>query len=74
MKFRVIAKPNAKMEKVEKVDETTLRVWVKEPAKDNKANESIIQAVASYFNINIYKVRLVAGKTSKYKFIVIEDK
>lgn len=72
MKLLVIAKPNAKEEKVEKVDATTLRVSVKALPKAGRANEAISQLLAKHFNIPLSQVHLLSGFSSKYKYFVIE--
>lgn len=72
MKLLVIAKPNAREEKVEKVDATTLRVSVKVPPKAGRANEAISQLLAKHFNISLSQVRLISGFSSKYKYFLIE--
>ena len=49
MRIFVRVKPGAKVDKVEKVDETHYNVWVKSPAKEGKANESVIELLADFF-------------------------
>ena len=51
MKIFVKAKPNAKVERVEKIDETHFVVAVKEPPLRGKANAAIVSALAEYFGI-----------------------
>jgi hypothetical protein len=67
MKIFVKAKPLAKEEKIEKVDEVNFVVAVKEPPKDGKANKAIIKALAIYFNVAPSKINLVLGFSSKQK-------
>lgn len=79
MKIIVKAKPNSKLEKVEKITldsfdfDNTLKqtpvyiVYVKESPVDNKANKSIIKALAKYFKIPISLVEIISGQTSKNK-------
>lgn len=71
MKITVIAKPNSREEKVEKVSETLYKVSVKEPAKEGRANWAIERILANYFNVPVSQVRIVSGKTSRTKIIEI---
>lgn len=71
MKYLVIAKPNARQEKVEKIDESTLRVSIKSPPKNNQANDEIINLLAKYFGVSPSKIRLL-GASSKYKHVIID--
>ncbi|MFH1188655.1 MAG: DUF167 domain-containing protein [bacterium] len=67
MKITVYAKPNAKEEKVIKIDETTFSVFVKAPPKEDKANFAIVEALARHFDVSFSCIRFVAGRTSKKK-------
>ncbi len=71
MKIFVKAKPNAKEEKVEKVDDLNYTVSVKEPPIKGKANEAIRNALAVYFKTGSSCVKIVAGHTSRNKIIEI---
>lgn len=74
MKIFIKAKPNAKQEKVEKIDETHFIVSVKEPPKQGRANEAIIKALAEYFDFSRSQICLVRGFTSKEKVFEIINK
>lgn len=69
MKIFVKTKPNAKEEKIKKIDETHFEVWVKEPAEKGKANKAVLKVLAEYFKISKSRFMLVSGKTSKQKII-----
>ncbi len=71
MKIFVKAKPNAKEELVEKIDETHFVVAVKEPPKQGKANAAIARALAEYFSVSSLKIRLVSGFSSKNKLFEV---
>ncbi len=73
MKIFVKAKPSAKEEKIEKIDEINFIVSVKEPPKDGKANKAIIKAIAAYFNIAPSCVNLISGFSSKQKVFEISN-
>ncbi len=67
MKIFVKAKPLAKEERIEKIDELNFIVAVKEPPKDGKANRAITMALAEYFTVAPSRVRLVSGFSAKQK-------
>lgn len=58
MKITVIAKPNSKREKIEIIDERTLKIFVTYPAIDNKANHES-------------SISIIRGQKSKLKIIEI---
>ena len=67
MRISVQAKPNAKIEKIEKVSETEFLVSV-------KANQAIGRTLAEYFQIPFSNVRLVSGFSSRQKtFEIIRE-
>lgn len=72
MKISVKAKPAAKEEKVEKIDENNFIVSVKEPPVQGRANAAITKVLAGYFGISTYQVKLVSGFASKQKIFEIE--
>ena len=72
MKIFIKAKPGAKAEKIERVDETTFTVSVRERAVDNEANWAVVKAIAGYFGKPISSVRLVSGRNSRNKVIEID--
>ena len=71
MKINVKAKPEAREEKVEKIDETNYVVSVKEPPIKGKANEAIRNALAVYFKTASSRVKIISGYTSRNKVIEI---
>lgn len=74
MKIFVKAKPNAKIKKIEQIDETHFIVAVKELSKEGKANAAIVKALAVYFGIVPSAVRLVSGFSAKRKVFEILEK
>jgi hypothetical protein len=71
MKIFVTAKPAAKVELVEEIDDTHFRVSVKEPPRQGKANEAVIRAIANHFGVAAQRVRIVAGRASRNKMLEI---
>lgn len=66
------AKPRAKEEKIEKIDDSHFAVAVKEPPVKGLANEAIAKALAEYFGTSPSRVRLMSGFSSKQKVFEID--
>jgi uncharacterized protein len=86
MKIFVKAKPNAKQNKLTRIEspqltldgigerrETIYKAEVKEPPIDGKSNMAIIKLLAEYFDISIYEIKLISGQASKQKIFEIPD-
>ena len=71
MKINVKAKPNAREEKVEKIDDLNYIVSVKEPPVKGRANEAIRNALAVYFKTGSANVKIILGYSSRNKIIEI---
>ncbi len=72
MRINIKAKPNAKEEKIEKIDDLNYIVSVKEPPVKGKANEAIRNALAVYFKTASARVKIVSGHKGRRKEIVID--
>ncbi|MGB9715434.1 MAG: DUF167 domain-containing protein [Thermodesulfovibrionales bacterium] len=70
MKISVRVKPNMKEEKVEKAGDV-FNVYVKEPAKEGKANKAVIELLSEYFNVPKSQIVIISGFKSKQKIIEI---
>ncbi len=82
MRIIVKVKPNAKVQVVERVKQSSLltedkneipvyKVAVKEPPVDGKANKAVVKALASYFEVAPSLVSLVSGVSVKQKVFEI---
>ena len=71
MKIFVKAKPTAKENKVEKIDDFHFTVSVTEIPRQGKANQAIIKILADYFKVSSQSVKIVSGYTSRQKIIEI---
>ena len=82
MRIIVTVKPNAKVQVVERVKQSSLltedknempvyKVAVKEPPVDGKANKAVVKALASYFEVAPSLVSLVSGVSVKQKVFEI---
>jgi len=72
MKISVKVKPNAKQERIEKIDESNFSVWVKEKPREGKANHAVIKILANYFGVAKSDVILLKGQTSKQKIFEVK--
>lgn len=70
IKVRVTA--GARKEKVERLDETTLVISVREPAARNLANKRIREILCKEYTVGSNAVRLVSGHQSQSKIFDIE--
>ena len=52
MKIIIKAKPGAREDKIEKVDEFNYTVYVKAPPIDGKANAAIVKLLADHFDVS----------------------
>ena len=71
MKIFVVAKPRAKENKIEKIDETHFKVSVVTPPVKGLANKEIIGLLADFFDVSKSEVELISGYQSKNKIIEI---
>jgi uncharacterized protein len=73
MKIHVIVKTKSRIQKVEKIDDSTLAVSVREMPIDGKANTAVIHALSEYYSIPKNRIRLTSGTTSKHKYFSIDN-
>lgn len=71
MKVWVTVKANAKHEKIEQLDQRNLRVSVKEPPREGRANEAVIRLLSQHFSVPQRSIRIISGATAKRKLIEI---
>ena len=82
-KIVVLAKPNSKTEKVERLDPArlplsnfdqepeTYKVSITSPPAQGRANEAIHKALSIYFKLPLSRIHLLRGATSKRKIFEI---
>jgi len=74
MRISVKVKPNSKKEEIKKLTDNEFVLWVKEPAKENRANQAVIRLLSEYFNVPKSNISIIRGETSKNKIIQILNK
>ena len=72
MKISVKVKPNARQEKIEKVNESHFLIWVKERPQEGKANKAVVKVLSEYFGVPQSQVVLLKGQSSKGKIFEIK--
>jgi len=71
MRFTVKVKPNSKQPGIKKLGDNSFTVSVREPAKEGRANQAVIKALAEHLDVAPTRVRLVSGQKFKAKVIDI---
>ncbi|WP_197538910.1 DUF167 domain-containing protein [Thermotoga caldifontis] len=69
VRILVKVKPGAKSESIELMADGTLKVSVTAPAVEGKANEAVRELLAEKFSLSKSDVRIVNGRTSRFKQI-----
>ena len=72
MKISVRVKLNMKEEKVEKMGDA-FTVYVKEPAKEGRANRAVIELLSEYFKVPKSHIVILSGMKSKQKIIGVKE-
>ncbi len=73
MKIIIKAKPGAKEDRIEKVDEANYVVYVQAPPIDGKANAAIIKLLATHFDVSQSLVEIISGHMARVKVIEINN-
>ena len=72
MKISVKVKPNARQEKIEKVNESHFLIRVKEKPQEGKANKAVIKVLSEYFGVPQSQIVLLKGQSSREKIFEIK--
>lgn len=71
MKINIKVQPNSKKQEIQKsIDGKISKVFLKNPPKDNKANEELVKFLKKHFK---KEVKIIKGFTSKRKTIEIKN-
>ena len=65
----ITVKPQSKKSEVKKISEGEYAVSVHAPAREGKANETVIELLAEYFSVPKSSVRIIRGQTARRKLI-----
>jgi uncharacterized protein len=72
MEIELKVKTKAKQEKIEKINEKSFIVWVKEAPEKGKANQAVIKVVAKFLKISQNNIKILRGKASSHKILEID--
>jgi len=70
--IKVHVQPRARISKIEGIHGDRLKVKLKAPPVDDKANEALCQFLADKFQVSKSRVSVIAGKTSRQKTVLVE--
>ncbi|MGI6341273.1 MAG: DUF167 domain-containing protein [Minisyncoccales bacterium] len=73
MLIKVKCHPLSKKELLNKKDENSFEIFLKEKPERGEANKRVFEILAEYFNIPVRKIRLVKGSKSPNKIFEIYD-
>lgn len=70
--FDIIVRPKASKERLGKIHDNALKVYVSSPAEDGRANIAVLKLLSSEFNIPFGNINIKNGTYNKRKTIEIE--
>lgn len=73
VKISIYVQPGAKKSEFVGVHGQSIKIRIKAPPADGKANETLIEFLADFFKISLQKINIVQGQQSRYKVIEIYD-
>ncbi len=69
IKLKVVS--GAKMEKIDQIKPDEYRIWVREPAERNLANQRVKELIARELGVSASAVRMVSGHHDRSKIVSI---
>jgi uncharacterized protein (TIGR00251 family) len=72
MKIQVKVKPNSKIQEVSQEGDSFV-VKVKEPPREGRANQAVIESLAEHFSVSKSQVRILSGFRSRNKIIEVAE-
>ncbi len=69
--LRVYLQPGAKADEIAGTHDNMLKIKVKAPAVEGKANIALIKFLAKQFNVPIKNINLIKGEKSRQKQLLI---
>ena len=71
--LKVKVQPRSRQQIVQKIREKEYTVRVLSPPAEGKANKEVIALLASHFHLPPSRVKILRGKKSRQKIVVLED-
>lgn len=72
MKFKVKVHPNSSQEKICRISENEIEVWIKEKPVDGRANVSLFRVLKKCFGKE-KNIKIVSGFNSRIKLVDVFD-
>jgi uncharacterized protein (TIGR00251 family) len=72
MKISIMVKPNSRKEEVVAAAEGEYIVRVSAPPVEGKANERVVELLATHFGVSKSRVRIVRGSSGRRKIVEID--
>ena len=73
VRLKVKVQPRARQQQVQKIGEMEYTVRVLSPPAEGKANKEVIELLASHFHLPPSRVKILKGKKSRQKIVILED-
>ena len=73
MHIKVKVTSGAKKETIEKIDEDTFYISVKEKAEKNRANTRVLELVADRLSVPLHGISIITGHHSPSKILFVRD-
>ncbi len=67
----IYVQPNAKRSEFEKIHDDQLKIKIKAPPEDGRANKEVIDFLSEFFSVSKQSVSLLKGHTSRKKKVQI---
>jgi hypothetical protein len=72
MRIKVKVIPRARLERIEEF-QGGLKVYLRQPALEGRANSKLIEVLAGYFKTKKYNIRIIKGEKNREKIIEISE-
>jgi uncharacterized protein (TIGR00251 family) len=71
MILRVRAVPRSKTASVEKIENNLLKVHLRSPASDGRANRELLEVLAEHFGVKKSEIKILKGLMSRDKMVSV---
>ena len=71
--YFITAKPGAKFYRVEEIGNNQFKVWVKEPAREGKANKALLKILSQHLGVPRKNLRIIQGERGRKKLVELQE-
>jgi hypothetical protein len=72
MRINIKVKTDCSFESIEEISNNNYKINLKSKPENNKANLELIKILSKYFKVDISKIKIIKGKTSKNKIVDVD--